>query len=67
MEQCMSVRRKDAMLAFMKSELFLRFLGGFAIGAVAMVSLHSEDQPSLTTSAYAQPAEAPAVVDRAEG
>jgi hypothetical protein len=55
------------MLAFLKSELFLRFLGGFAIGAVGVFALEAADRPSLTTSAYAAPAHTPSVVDRAAG
>lgn len=41
------------MLAFLKSELFLRFAGGFAIGLVGMVVLQPDEQPILTTSAIA--------------
>lgn len=56
----MSGRRKIAMMAFLKSDLFLRFLGGFAIGAVGVLTLMPDEQPSLTASAYAAP-----IVDRA--
>lgn len=62
------VERRKAMLAFLKSELFLRFLGGFALGAVGVFALHAGDEAALTTSAYAAQASAPAapaVVDRA--
>ena len=52
------------MMAFLKSDLFLRFLGGFAIGTVGMLTLMPDEQPSLTTSAYAaQPASQ--IIDRA--
>lgn len=42
------------MLAFLKSDLFLRFLGGFAIGAVGMFLLQPDESPVLgTTTAIA--------------
>ncbi len=41
------------MMAFLKSELFLRFLGGFAIGAVGMVLLQPDEQPILSSPAIA--------------
>lgn len=42
------------MVALLKSDLFLRFLGGFAIGAVGMFMLQPDDAPVLgTTSAIA--------------
>lgn len=41
------------MLAFIKSELFLRFLGGFAIGAVGMFMLQPEEQPMFGSTAVA--------------
>ena len=41
------------MKAFLKSDLFLRFLGGFAIGAVAMVALQPSEPPMFGTSAVA--------------
>lgn len=41
------------MLAFLKSDLFLRFLGGFAIGAVGMFMLQPEDAPVLGSTAIA--------------
>lgn len=41
------------MVAFFKSELFLRFLGGFAIGAVGMVMLQPGEQPVLSSTAVA--------------
>ncbi len=44
------------MVAFMKSDLFLRFLGGFAIGAVAVFALQPDEAPLLTSSAMAAPA-----------
>ena len=45
------------MLAFLKSELFFRFLGGFAIGAVAMFALQPNyEPPALTSTAIASTA-----------
>lgn len=46
-------KRVMAMKAFLKSDLFLRFLGGFAIGAVAMVAFHQEEAPTLAPPAIA--------------
>ncbi|WP_162854533.1 hypothetical protein [Sphingobium estronivorans] len=37
------------MTAFLKSDLFLRFLGGFAIGAVGMFALQPNDDHSVLT------------------
>jgi hypothetical protein len=48
------------MLAFLKSDLFLRFLCGFALGTVGVLALQPDEQPALTQSAYAAP-----IVDRA--
>lgn len=42
------------MMAFLKSDLFLRFLGGFVIGAIGVFTLQpGDDQPSLTGPAMA--------------
>lgn len=41
------------MLTFLKSELFLRFLGGFAIGAVGMFMMQPDEQPMLSSPAIA--------------
>ena len=41
------------MMTFLKSDLFLRFLGGFAIGAVGMVMLQPGEQPILSSPAIA--------------
>lgn len=41
------------MLAFVRSDLFLRFLGGFALGAVGMFAFASPDSPFKTQSAVA--------------
>lgn len=41
------------MKAFLKSDLFLRFLGGFAIGAVAMFAFHQEEAPNIVPPAVA--------------
>lgn len=55
------------MTAFLKSGLFLRFAGGFALGVAGMVAFAPTQQPVLTTSAYAAPevAAAPQIIDRA--
>jgi hypothetical protein len=44
-----------AMLAFLRSDLFLRFLGGFVIGTIGVVALHGNEQPILTRAANAAP------------
>ncbi len=41
------------MKAFLKSDLFLRFLGGFGVGAVAMFAFHQPEAPAISTSAVA--------------
>lgn len=41
------------MLAFLKSDLFLRFLGGFAIGAIGVFVLQPNNAPPLTGTAMA--------------
>lgn len=41
------------MLAFVKSDLFLRFLGGFALGAVGMFAFVSPESPLKSQSAVA--------------
>jgi len=42
------------MVAFLKSDLFLRFLGGFVIGAVGVFALQpNSDAPPLTSPAMA--------------
>jgi hypothetical protein len=48
-------RKAEAMLAFVKSELFLRFLGGFALGAVGMFAFASPESPLKTQPAVASP------------
>lgn len=55
------------MTAFLKSGVFLRFAGGFALGVAGMVAFAPTQQPALTTSAYAAPelAPAPQMIDRA--
>lgn len=45
------------MSAFLKSDLFLRFLGGFVLGTIGMVVLHPGD-PVVTPSAIAATASA---------
>ncbi|PJG48821.1 hypothetical protein CAF53_11655 [Sphingobium sp. LB126] len=53
---------KNAMTAFLKSDLFLRFLGGFAIGAIGVFILQPDDDhsaltsPAMAASASATPA-----------
>ncbi|WP_197707395.1 hypothetical protein [Sphingobium sp. LB126] len=50
------------MTAFLKSDLFLRFLGGFAIGAIGVFILQPDDDhsaltsPAMAASASATPA-----------
>jgi len=63
----MSEEGRRAMTAFLKSGLFLRFAGGFALGVAGMVAFAPTQQPALTTSAYAAPevAAAPQIIDRA--
>ena len=55
------------MLAFLKSDLFLRFLGGFVVGAIGVFALQPSTPPTLTSPAMAASANAsPApVLDRA--
>jgi hypothetical protein len=55
------------MLAFLKSDLFLRFLGGFVVGAIGVFALQPSTPPALTSPAMAASANAsPApVLDRA--
>jgi hypothetical protein len=47
------IERKSAMTAFLKSDLFLRFLGGFVLGAVGVFVLQPNNPPTLTTPAIA--------------
>jgi hypothetical protein len=46
------------MLAFLKSDLFLRFFGGFVVGAVGVFALSPSEKPALTTPAMAASASA---------
>ena len=46
------------MLAFLKSDLFLRFLGGFAIGAIGVFVLQPNSAPPLSSPAMAASASA---------
>ncbi len=41
------------MLTFLRSDLFLRFLGGFAIGSAGLFAFHLAEPPALTTPALA--------------
>ena len=41
------------MLLFIKSDLFLRFLGGFAVGAAAMFLMAPKEQPMFSGTAVA--------------
>lgn len=43
------------MKSFLKSDLFLRFLGGFALGAVGVFLLQPNDPPAFTSTALAAP------------
>lgn len=45
-----------AMLAFLKSELFLRFFGGFVIGAIGVFALQPHEQSVLSSPAIASTA-----------
>ena len=53
------------MTHFLKSDLFLRFLGGFVVGAIAMFALQPSDPPALTSPAMASTSAAPAPSDHA--
>ncbi|WP_420145528.1 hypothetical protein [Sphingobium sp.] len=41
------------MVTFLKSDLFLRFLGGFAMGAVAMFALQPDEGTVIGSTAIA--------------
>ncbi|WP_022684407.1 hypothetical protein [Sphingobium bisphenolivorans] len=41
------------MTAFLKSDLFLRFLGGFVVGTIGILALQPDTQPTLTSPAMA--------------
>jgi hypothetical protein len=54
------------MLAFLRSDLFLRFLGGFVLGAIGVFALQPSTPPALTTPAMAASASAaPQAADNA--
>ena len=53
------------MLTFLKSDLFLRFLGGFAIGSAGIFALHLADPPVLTTPAMAASSGSPQATENA--
>jgi hypothetical protein len=54
-----TTERKNAMVAFLKSDLFLRFFGGFVIGAIGMFALQpNSESPALTSPAMAASASA---------
>ncbi|WP_257539053.1 hypothetical protein [Sphingobium sp. CFD-1] len=44
------------MKAFLKSDLFFRFLGGFVLGAIGMFAFHQEEPSMIAPSAIAAPA-----------
>ena len=44
------------MTTFLKSDLFLRFLGGFVLGSVGLFMVQPNDDASLTSAAIAAPA-----------
>lgn len=46
------------MAAFLKSDLFLRFFGGFVVGTVGVFALSPSEQPALTSPALAASASA---------
>ncbi len=41
------------MVAFLKSDLFLRFFGGFVVGTVGMFALQPSEEPALVRPAMA--------------
>ena len=41
------------MVAFLKSDLFLRFFGGFVLGAVGMFAFQPSEPPALVSPAMA--------------
>lgn len=41
------------MKAFLKSDIFLRFMGGFAVGAVAMLAFQQPEPPAISSTAVA--------------
>jgi hypothetical protein len=47
------MRKAFAMLAFLKSDLFLRFIGGFAVGAVGMFMMQPQEPPMFGSTAVA--------------
>lgn len=51
------------MTTFLKSDLFLRFLGGFMLGTIGVFVLQPNDEPALTSSAIAAPVAAVAPGD----
>ncbi|WP_375197238.1 hypothetical protein [Sphingobium sp.] len=54
------------MVAFLKSDLFLRFFGGFVIGAIGMFALQpNSESPALTSPAMAASAGAAPAADNA--
>ena len=53
------------MLTFLKSDLFLRFIGGFAIGSAGLFAVHLTEPPALTTPAMAAPDSAPQAIAHA--
>ncbi|WP_242128803.1 hypothetical protein [Sphingobium sp. Sx8-8] len=54
------------MVAFLKSDLFLRFFGGFVIGAIGMFVLQpGSEPPALTSSAMAASASVAPAADNA--
>ena len=45
-------------MAFLRSDLFLRFLGGFVIGSVGVFLLQPDDEPVLSSPAMAASSDA---------
>jgi hypothetical protein len=43
------------MVAFLKSDLFLRFLGGFVLGTIGVVALHSAEPVAMASTAQPAP------------
>lgn len=46
------------MAEFLKSDLFLRFLGGFVVGTIGMIALQPSEPPGLVSPAMAASSDA---------
>lgn len=43
------------MMAFLKSDLFLRFMGGFVLGTIGVIALNSHEPVAMASTAHAAP------------